>query len=220
MSLTNLNGSNPAVSTAGEEGNTGRFTCHWCERDFSTKSGRTIHEKNAHELEFNLSRESDTVRKRPRWSHEDLRLLALSEVAANKRKRLEAARLGQRLKKFDMALLLSEEYVERRTYNAIRKARSDAAYKAVVAQLEETARPEGATAAPVQTGAAGSDGVVQLTTETVENSGSRPESRQEQPAAAAADVPQRGENGCPDWSGPVKEAILASGVVSLLRGSP
>ncbi|KAJ8865473.1 hypothetical protein PR048_033783 [Dryococelus australis] len=55
------------------------FKCRWCARTFSTKSGTALHEKRAHEAEFNAALQGPP-KGHTLWTDEELRILALEEI--------------------------------------------------------------------------------------------------------------------------------------------
>lgn len=102
------------------------YRCNFCDRTFSTKSGRGVHEKRKHPDVLDEVRVSAQQSAKVRWTDEELRILARAEV--------NLVKSGTRFINVELAKQFSNRSLE-----AIKKARQKEIYRGYVSDyLTET----------------------------------------------------------------------------------
>jgi len=105
-----------------EEGNLLSFVCSICLRSFTTRTGLGLHRKRSHPIEYN--QEIEIARVRPRWSEEEIRLLAVEEAYAPSNTKA-------------MNAYLSSRFEYNRSLEAIKGIRRRRDYRELVASYRE-----------------------------------------------------------------------------------
>lgn len=100
------------------------FVCEMCHRSFRTKIGLGVHQKSAHPVEYNAKIEIGA--KKPRWSEEETRVMAMEEAVA-----------PAEIKAINKYLL--ERFGGARSLESIKCVRKRPDYKAMVASYKEQA---------------------------------------------------------------------------------